>query len=321
MLALIDGDIFRYRCGFAAERNHYLVELTNANGHKEWKEFPTKKEAQAYSDRVTTGVSATVHIWNRKEVQPLDHALQIVKQSLTQTLEDIKSYAKVDQVSSTIYLSGKHNFRQSVAITKTYKGNRENTPKPVHYDEIGLYLTGQWNAVTTDGIEADDALGIAAMEAKAKGEANVIVSNDKDLRQIPGLHYDWTKKEFLLVSAREAKTRFFIQLLAGDATDNVPGIPGIGEAKAAKILEECKSPTEMVDACAKAYQEQALLFNSREQTWFDYFLEQASLVYILKHPHEYWTNTKEGLYFTNKYLINGKQEKEQVNIPPVAVGA
>lgn len=295
ILVLIDGDIFRYRCGFAAERTYYLVDLLNANEHRELKEFDTKKEANQYIENVTKGVNAKCRTWSRKDVQPLENCLQIVKGSLQGTLDDVASHFG-KKVESRVYLSGKANFRESIATTKPYKGNREANAKPTYYTQIGDYIEQQWGAIVTKGIEADDALGIAAMEAKQLGHGYVIVSNDKDLDQIPGDHYNWTTKEFYNVSPREAKTRFFIQVLAGDATDNIPGLPGVGEITATKILSECKTPEEMVDIVWDKYAESIPNGKGAE-----YFLEQANLVYILKARHQEWVDTKEGIYWEDKY--------------------
>jgi hypothetical protein len=295
LLVLIDGDIFRYRCGFAAERNHYLVELTNPNDHKEYRSFDSKKEAKEYLERVTRGVSGAFgQIWTRKEIQPLENCLQIVKGSLTQTLDDV---AKGKVVDYRIFLSGADNFRTKLAVTKVYKGTRSEV-KPTYYKEIGEYLTENWKAETTGGIEADDAIGIAAMEAKEKDVEYVVVSNDKDLNQIPGLHYDWVKKEFYNVSSKEAKTAFFTQLLTGDATDNVPGIPGVGPATAEKILADCKSPEEMIDAVHKEFAKYLPDFGEHQE----YLLEMANLVYILRDKNRTpWIDTKDGIYWDQKY--------------------
>lgn len=270
MLALIDGDIFRYRCAFAAERNYYLVELTNANGHKEYTEFQYKKEATDYGTRVVTGVKASFITWQRKDVQPLENALQICKTSLEGVLADVKAK------QHRIFLSGPHNFRTALAVTKPYKGNRTEA-KPTYYKEVGEYLVSQYGAETTDGIEADDAIGIAAMEAKTQGREFVVVSNDKDLDQIPGQHYDWVKKDFYNVSAKEAKTAFFTQLLSGDAVDNIPGLPGVGKVTAAKMLAECKNPDEMWAVVRKEYE--------KRDFPPEYLEEQQKLVEILKKPN------------------------------------
>jgi hypothetical protein len=298
LIAEIDGDIFRYRCAFAAERTKYLVEIVNASGHHEYARFDLKKEAEAYGERVTKGVEgASYTLWSRRDLQPLENCLQIVKSCLENTLNEIGA------VDYRIWLSGSKNFRDKVAVTRPYKGNRDGTPKPAYYMDVADYLVGSWNATYTDGIEADDAIGIAAMEAKAAGKDYCIVSNDKDLLQIPGTHYNWVTKEFSTVSPKEAKSQLFSQILSGDSTDNVPGLEGIGPATAAKILEGAQSPEEMVDRVVGQYQLNAPSMD----VGLSYLMEQWALVYILRNkpsrqPGTDWQLTREGQYFCSKYL-------------------
>lgn len=299
MLVLIDGDIFRYRCAAAAEHTYYLVELINSSGYVEWKKFDTKKEADQFIKNASTGaVVVSSHIWSRKEVQPVDYALQIVKSSLENALASIGE--KYDEkLEVQVFLSGKTNFRELVAKSKPYKGNRDDTTKPAHFKEVGAYLVDVWNARTTEGYEADDAIGIWAMDAKTEGRKHIVVSNDKDLDQIPGLHYDWVAKEFYDVSPKEAKSQFYTQLLTGDTTDNIPGLPGIGPAKAKAALAECKTPGEMLEKCMDLYGKST----PDGIKPVDYIREMADLVYILKKPNEPWTKTKEGKEFVAKYSV------------------
>lgn len=309
MIILIDGDIFRYRCAFAAERTKYLVELVNASGYHEYSAFDGKKDADEYGARATKGVNgASYTLWSRKDLQPLENCLQIVKSSLENALEAIQSRFPDEKLDYRIWLSGKKNFRDGIAKTKPYKGNRLDTAKPTYYKDVGDYLVESWGAVYTEDIEADDAIGIAAMEAKERGDRYVVVSNDKDLRQIQGSHYNWITKEFSTVSPKEAKEQLFTQILSGDATDNIPGLEGIGPATAAKILEGAQSPEDMVDRVWGSY------FNKMQDAGGDvyalashYLQEQWALVYILKNkpsgqPQADWQLTKEGKYFCSKYL-------------------
>jgi hypothetical protein len=302
---LIDGDIFRYRCAWAAERSYYLVELVNSNGHREYKQYDTKKEADGFGERATASApGAFFRIWSRKDLQPWENCAQIVNSSIQNTLDAITSHFNVQEVEYSIWLSGKTNFRDNIATTKAYKGNRDESPKPSYYKDVGAHLVAHWGATYTDGIEADDALGISAMEAKSAGKDYVIVSNDKDLRQIPGLHYDWIKKEFYTVSPKDAKFQLFSQILSGDATDNVPGLGGIGPATAAKILEGAQSPEEMVDRVVEQYKKQQMDHPSEPHhytEWRKYLKEQWALVYILKHSKENVWDSKEGKYFLEKY--------------------
>ena len=113
-----------------------------------------------------------------------------------------------------LFLSGGENFRKT--LYPLYKANRADKPRPRALQTVREYLVLDWNAKITDGIEADDALGIA------QTEETIICSIDKDLLMIPGKHYNFVKKEFYEVSPTEALRVFYKQLLLGDRSDNVP---------------------------------------------------------------------------------------------------
>jgi 5'-3' exonuclease len=150
-------------------------------------------------------------------------------------------------------LSGKRNFRED--LYPEYKANRASAPKPKYYSDIRDYLYRNYGAVITNGIEADDELGIRAAKLAKEGHPYIVASTDKDLKQIPGEHYDFVEKETWTVSAKDSVTMFYQQLLSGDSTDNIPGITGVGPVKAAKHLADCTSPKIMAETVYKAYQE------------------------------------------------------------------
>tara|TARA_X000001382_G_scaffold101953_2_gene76662 strand:- start:2368 stop:3105 length:738 start_codon:yes stop_codon:yes gene_type:complete len=147
------------------------------------------------------------------------------------------------------FLTGKGNFRKDVAKTKPYKGNRKDMVIPEHLDAVRDYLIEQWKCDVVEGLEADDALGICQTEMKD----TCICSIDKDLLQIEGLHYNWNKSEFTEVSENDAWFKLYQQTLSGDSTDNIVGIPRVGEKTAKKILAECYSPQEASIATINAY--------------------------------------------------------------------
>lgn len=147
------------------------------------------------------------------------------------------------------FLTGKGNFRKDLAKTKVYKGNRKDVPMPEHFDSIREYLTETWLCEVVEGLEADDALGISQTQM----DDTIICSIDKDLLQIKGLHYNWNKGEIIKVSEDDAWYKLYQQTLAGDPTDNIAGIPRVGEKKAIKILSECYSSHEACIATMNAY--------------------------------------------------------------------
>jgi 5'-3' exonuclease len=272
--AILDGDGWVYRCGGAAEHNYYLVFYDT--GKNLPADFDNYRDAMKHK-KEHGGV-----LWTRKEIEPLENCLQMVKSSLENTLDALgtKHYK--------LYLGGRSNFR--LDLYPSYKANRESTPKPKYYRDIRDYLVGNWGGVVCDGIEADDAVGIAATDL-GLGKA-IIVSTDKDLNQIPGDHYDWTEGKTYSVSAREGVTFFYEQMLSGDTTDNIPGIDGIGPVKAKRALVDCKSPQDMAKAVWSAYYENRAQFGfSDDHEQFDFLERNASLLWIQRKKddkHPFW---------------------------------
>ena len=96
----------------------------------------------------------------------------------------------------TLYLTGKQNFRDAVAVTKPYKGNRKDTVKPYHTNNLKVYMKNTYDVVEADGLEADDEMSIEQVRCADKGDhidwmTTIICSRDKDLRITPGMHYGW----------------------------------------------------------------------------------------------------------------------------------
>ena len=156
-----------------------------------------------------------------------------------------------DFESMTVVLSGKRNFRED--LYPDYKANRAAVPKPRHFSDVRAYLVRNYGAVVTDGHEADDELGTMAMKLRKEKKPYIVASTDKDLKQIPGEHYDFAKGESWSVSERDALKFFYEQLLSGDATDNIPGIDGIGPKKAEAALAGCTTPRECAEVAYSHY--------------------------------------------------------------------
>lgn len=132
------------------------------------------------------------------------------------------------------FLTGSNNFRYG--IYPDYKANRKDTVKPRHLEAVRAHLVSTWKAAVTDGIEADDALGIE--QCSIHDGDSVVCSIDKDLLMLPGKHYNFVKGEGRMVSPLEGLRHFYGQLILGDRSDNIPGFDGKMRLKVPKFLEE-----------------------------------------------------------------------------------
>ena len=166
------------------------------------------------------------------EGEPVENALHNVNRAVNAIQHAL--LANDDDV--TMCLSGPTNFRTEIATIKPYKGNRDPNHKPEHGPAIKEYIKSKWECVVTEDEEADDWLGYTQFNAREQ-EDTCIVSIDKDLDMIPGYHYNFLKERQYFVNEDQADYNFWHQMLTGDSTDNIPGVPGIGPKKADRALE------------------------------------------------------------------------------------
>jgi hypothetical protein len=234
MRILVDGDLLVYRCGFAAERTEYKVVY-----HDEHYDEPITVWAENHKGAIALAASLTEQghkpdIEKHVNLEPVQNALHNVKSMIDKTCEALDAGAK----DVTICLSGSTNYRTDLATLREYKGNRDPDHKPAHGPAIKDYMRKQWDSVVTVDEEADDWLGYTQY-ASWQDMDTVIVSLDKDLDMIPGLHYNFVKDQSYFVDEDAANAFFWTQLVMGDSTDNIPGVPGVGPKKAEKFMEPC----------------------------------------------------------------------------------
>ena len=171
------------------------------------------------------------------------------------------------------FLTGRGNFRNDIAVTAPYKGQRI-ADKPVHYQALRDHLVNSWGFEIVNGIEADDAVGIAAYAVPE--DESIMVHIDKDLNQFRGWHYNYRKKEKYYVSEFEGLTSFYTQILTGDRIDNIIGLKGIGPVKAKRILEECTNENELYQAVLKAYEgDQQRVLENGQLLWLQREVNQV----------------------------------------------
>ena len=128
-----------------------------------------------------------------------------------------------------LFFSDSENFRKK--ILPEYKGHR-NRKKPCGYKRVINALRKEYKVIIKPQLEADDSMGIYA----TKYPGNIIVSPDKDMRQIPGQLYNF--EEVFTVSKEEGAKWHLIQTMAGDQTDGYKGLEGVGVKRATALFEE-----------------------------------------------------------------------------------
>lgn len=144
-------------------------------------------------------------------------------------------------------------------LDTTYKENRDGSKRPVGYKSALERLEAKHNCMRLRSLEADDVLGIMATRSNRR---TIIVSDDKDLRQIPGELYVPRTAEHIRITPEDGFRYHMLQTLTGDRVDNYPGCPGIGDVRAARIVErDGDTWSNVVEAYnkAKLTEEDALL--------------------------------------------------------------
>ncbi|MEW9670729.1 DNA polymerase I [Ammoniphilus sp. 3BR4] len=144
-----------------------------------------------------------------------------------------------------------------------YKGGRQKTPGEL--SEQFPYMKELLDAFgivryELEGYEADDIIGTLTKQADEAGIPSVVVTGDKDMLQLVSehIHVALTRKGisevewFTPESIKEKYGLAPIQIidlkgLMGDASDNIPGIPGVGEKTALKLLHEFGTVENVLD--------------------------------------------------------------------------
>ena len=131
-----------------------------------------------------------------------------------------------------------------------------------------------------EGYEADDILATLARKAEKEGMEVFILTGDKDLLQIVGANIKVKSphKEGLIYNEEKVRERFGVRpqempdlmALMGDSSDNIPGVPGIGEKTAAKLIQEFESLENLLSNAER-------ISNKKQRESLEKFSEQAEL--------------------------------------------
>lgn len=178
------------------------------------------------------------------EADPLPHALHTLKIKL-QALEERFNYPL------EIWMDRRNGMTFRESMWSGYKGNRPKIDKPKHYWDMRAYLKEKWGAQEAPlGLETDDIVAIRLTEDP---EA-ILAGIDKDLQQVPGVHYNWVKDEIIEVDPHTGLYNLYTQALVGDTSDNIPGVPGVGPVAARTVLSWCEEEIDFQNACLNQYE-------------------------------------------------------------------
>jgi 5'-3' exonuclease len=181
-------------------------------------------------------------------------------------------------------VKGQGNYRD--ILYPEYKNNRQYDPDSIgvkFVPTIRKLAVHEGLAIESTGREVDDLLRIWAIQAMEAGDDYAVLTIDKDLKCIPGKYYHLKTNTIEVITPEAAMRHYFEQMLKGDSTDGIPGVPGLGPVKATKILapfsSECEFQEQIVDQYMRAYGDD----------WYCYFLSNAKMIHLQQHENDYFS--------------------------------
>ncbi len=183
---------------------------------------------------------------------------------IVKLIKQVRSDTAEDHVA-VIFDASSVTFRNE--IYPEYKANRSEPPDELR-PQFALVREAtrafSLPCIEIEGYEADDLIATYAREATAKGFETTIVSSDKDLMQLvtdkvtmldPMKERRITPKEVVEKFGVGPERVVDVQSLAGDSTDNVPGVPGIGIKTAAQLIREYGDLDTLLERAGEIKQE------------------------------------------------------------------
>lgn len=233
------------------------------------------------------------------------------KRMLTQRIDQSRRMVGAERVELLLTDRASHKgYRYALATVKAYQGQRHGH-RPANWeflrDLMEQGVPGSVSSVFKD-CEADDGF---AMYTKAGRD--VILTQDKDMRMVPGFHLDWETGRIVEVKDTDwgfvwndkvwGRLWFWLQMLQGDTADNIPGLPfirklnskgkmadkRIGETGAWDLIGNAGSilgPARVYEAYRSYYgdgagvhmiEQASLLWIRRSNSWLDMFLPGGPL--------------------------------------------
>lgn len=231
--------------------------------------------------------------WQQAGFPPFDYCAELLDNRIANICAMVESTKP-----PILYLTGKGNFRYDIAKRTPYKDRP--SVKPWHYKNIKAYIKCKYDYRESEGMEADDLMAIEQTRRMLGGETeSIICTRDKDLHQVPGMHYGWEMGmqpsfgpmlvdvfgDIQLSSNRKklsgyGEKFFYAQCLMGDRVDSIPGLDGMGAVGAFELLQATQTSTEAFKAVLEAYK------GRYEGNAEVELLEQGRLLWMTRELHE-----------------------------------
>ena len=212
----------------------------------------------------------------------VDYCFEDLQERVYQEVDRIKLETEAEAVLMAFSPDSRLNFRKQVEAS--YKSNRKGkSSKPPYYWELVQWCRQTFPSHSIEGLEGDDVMGVMQTHPESN---TIIVSTDKDMKTIPGKHYNHKKKELFEVTMNEANYFWMYQTLCGDSTDGYSGCPGIGDKKATKLLPDLDNDQEPAHFFKRLWVEVLETFKDHfehPQTAESIAIRQARLARILRH--------------------------------------
>jgi len=225
--------------------------------------------------------SATESVWDFGEdsdgptvVTDIEEA----KKSAEQMIEGYRRKLGADEVIICLSDLDGGNFRKTLAPT-IYKAARAGVRRPENLVPVKRWLAEQYRSYSRPNLEGDDVAGILATHPTLIPGDKIIVSDDKDMRQIPGKLYVPRTGEKLKITELDADRWHMRQTLTGDPTDGYKGCPRVGpKSPFVARVNEATTVAAMWSVVVEAYaskerSEDEALLNARLARilrWSDY---------------------------------------------------
>lgn len=259
-VACIDGDIVAFRCAAANESRSIKVT------HKVTQQVTEHAHRTAFKEHIK-GLFE-VDEFEIEDVQRAED-IKFAFHAMKTTIEGLCKTCDADEYE--VCLSGATNFRDDLPLPTKYKSNRTDNIRPLQLKECREYLIKHHEASVSQGQEADDDLAARAYAGLKQGVVNIVVTQDKDANGVEGWLYNWAKmdKPILIKGLGEihlddkkelrgiGRKWFYAQWVKGDSIDcfKPSELSGkkFGDVACFKLLGECKTDKECVEAVYKQY--------------------------------------------------------------------